>query len=1057
MLSDKELELLNKIQKKTVYEDKFFEKRFELKWFDELRKRGYFNPNPDTRPYESKEKGFFSIPQWNVLPYLEKVSQQVSETGNEKYIDELLAIIREVSNYKDSDDKYIDNYRTWWFFVKILINIPPDKIPIDIVDLIPIWLDSKFNTSLPGADILNKLLPKFLENTAVENNIDKAERIVKHSTALKPSKKPKEEYPLYDYEKFELVMDSYWLEEAFKKYSEIVGKICSEKVIYDLSYKIKKLLQRDENTRLINVANTPYSLKLVKKNESDYLLQTFIIEAEGQPASYEQAFENIVSGKENNTKLINEYVIYATSLNDFVENACVELKKDNIFESYNTTELQNDLFKLYCYLYSEGTYSSFYEESKYGSDKAFDVLTSILKRILQSKALKNIEVTKNILVQYFSDKYFYFPKMALFIIGKTGESYTDTLWEILNTEKRDILLESLFFGDELKYALKNLLNILKTDEDKKKLEDIIEEGPKYISGDDIDREINIWKQELYSALISDFYFEKRYKTLREKTGIDVELHPAIGPVTVWHGPGPSALQQEDILKKTNVELAQYLAEFQETDHWNGPTVRGLAEILKQTVQDRPDKFVDNLKPFMKTGYLYMYYMLWGLKDAWANKKDFDWQKLFNFIKEYIKHEEFWKDELPQVGERGWSPDHETVLGELSELIKTGVRDDNREFYDVFLEDTRQILWLMIDRLLNSPIEEGEYSDYVTHALNSTWGKVIESFISLTLRIVRENKKKGEEKEIKWDNEYKKQYDALLDKGIIEAFTWLGFYLPQLHHIDKEWTKQKIVDLGERKGEKAWEAFMNGYLYGGKVYEDIYELMRPHYEYGINYNFKESHDRERLIQHISIGYLREREPLDKAEKSLFGKVLDTWDHEKIREIISYFWMQRDYATLKTEDSEKTRLKITEFWKWIFKRYQGKGSEQIDKNDKLLLSDLSKLTIFLPEINDDNFQWLIQVAPYVKEDFNSPFFIEYLDGLKDKGDKVKTADFIADIFLKMLDHCTPDYDVEHIKPIVHFLYEAGQKEKVDKICNIYGSRGFEFLRGIYDENHKKENIV
>ncbi len=92
MLSDKELELLNKIQRKSVYENKFFKKRSELKWFDELKKRGYFNPNLDTRPYEVKEKGYYFIPQWNVLTYLERVSEQVNIPGNEKYIEELLEI-----------------------------------------------------------------------------------------------------------------------------------------------------------------------------------------------------------------------------------------------------------------------------------------------------------------------------------------------------------------------------------------------------------------------------------------------------------------------------------------------------------------------------------------------------------------------------------------------------------------------------------------------------------------------------------------------------------------------------------------------------------------------------------------------------------------------------------------------------------------------------------------------------------------------------------------------------------------------------------------------------
>lgn len=713
-----------------------------------------------------------------------------------------------------------------------------------------------------------------------------------------------------------------------------------------------------------------------------------------------------------------------------------------------------NLFKQY---HSSGTYYSFYEEQDFYNKQPINVLTYILKSILINKAKTDVYETKEIIANFMKKNYLFYPKMALYVIGNDTERYGDLFWNALkNEDTEDMLLDDIYFADELKHLLSNLKSLTESQREllKQKIDNAvkgygIEEGDKvYIAS---------LKQEWYEALSFDSEFKMLYEEMKKITKKDTQLGPAIGPVfTEWVGPGPSALTKEEILQKSNGELARFLAEFKEVDHWKGPTVRGLAEILKHTVQDRPEKFVDDLMPFLKTGYLYMYYMFWGLRDAWKNKKDFDWQKLFNFIKTYLEQEEFWKDELPIVGERGWNPDHETVVGKICELIQEGVNDDTQVFPERLLEDAKKILWMIFDRLA-TPEKEGEYRDYATHALNSTWGKVISAFISFVLRIVRVNEKKGEKKEIKWDEDYRDRYESLLNKGIIEAFTWLGFYLPQLHYIDKEWAKQKINDLDNRKGEKVWEAFMNGYLYGDRVYEEIYKLMRPHYEYGINYDFKESHDGERLIQHISIEYLKGQEPLDPPDDSLFRRVLDGWNHKQIREIINFFWMQRDYVTQETEDAKQTIEKIIEFWRWVFKRYQNKTAEQLDKNDKLLLSDLSKLTTFLPEIDNDNFQLLIQVAPYVKEDFRSPFFIEYLDRLKDKGDRTKTACYIGEIFLKMLDHFTPDYDMAHIQSIVKFLYEADEKDKADRICNIYGSRGLEFLRELYDRYNKEANVI
>jgi hypothetical protein len=1050
-LSPKEEAVLDLIQQDETYENYFFKKVEAIKWFYPLKEKGFFAREKASAPQLADKEGFFIIPQWNILPYLEKVSQQANEPGNEKYIDELLAIIKDVSLYKDSNGHYIDNYRTWWFFVKILINIPPEKIPIEIIDLIPIWLDSKFDTTLLGADILNKLIPKFLKDGSTEGDIKKAEKMIEYTTAIRPV--PREEETSFGDEgdKYKTVIDSHWLVEAFKKYSGHIGEKCSAQVIYDLAgvKKIKLLLKRKESKIPVTINSKTY-LFVLNDDEKDYIVTVRKIEGKTEM----DVAGEILAEQETAGDIIAEERLEKCDKNVFLAKLYNKLTNEGLLVPDEPDVLKRNLRNLFSNLHDKGTYHSFYEEQKYFDRDPLELFTFMLKGTLIAKAKSasdaNIAETKTILQNFFKENYLFFTKMAFYVIGHYIERYGDLFWEALETDTEDIILDDVYFGDELKHLLSNLKSL--TEQQRKLLKQKIDSSLKgYEIEEGNEAYLASLKQQWYEALSFDPKFKSLYEEMKEITKRDAQLGPAMEMTVTWEGPGPSALQQEDILQKTNVELAQFLATFEEKDSWHGPTVRGLAELFKQAVQDKPDKFVDDLKPFLNTGYLYMYYMFWGLRDAWANKKDFDWQKFFNFIKEYLKRDEFWSDRLQIIGERGWRPKHENVIGEISQLIQEGTRDDARAFPDTLFEDAKKILWLILDRLAYTPEPEGGYGDYVTHALNSAWGKAVSAFIYLALRIVRVNDKKGEKKEIKWDEDYRQKYNTLLGKDIIEAYTWLGHYLPQLYYIDKEWAKEKVTDLDPRKEKRPWEAFMNGYLYSGRVYEDIYELMRPHYEYGIHYDFKESHDRERLIQHISIGYLRGQEAIEDS-KSLFRKVLDKWNYQQIREIISYFWMQRDYATTETEDAKNARQKIIEFWKWVFERYQNKKVEQLDKNDKLLLSDISKLIVFLPEINDDNFQWLMLSAPYVKEDFSSPFFIEYLDGLKERCDnKAKTAEYIGEIFLTMLDHFTPDYDVAHIRPIVEFLYEAKATEKAIEICNTYGSRGYEFLRDIYEKNN------
>ena len=352
---------------------------------------------------------------------------------------------------------------------------------------------------------------------------------------------------------------------------------------------------------------------------------------------------------------------------------------------------------------------------------------------------------------------------------------------------------------------------------------------------------------------------------------------------------------------------------------------------------------------------------------------------------------------------------------------------------------------MLDKL---KVEDGdEIHDFVTHALNSTFGKVITALILLALRIARVNKKKGIEEEVKWSNDFRDKYDELLEKGIIEAYTLLGQYMANLYYLDKEWVKDKIKTLENQQDTRFWEAFMDGYLFGIRVYDELYELMRSHYLYGIGYDFKEKHTQEKLIQHVAIGYLRGHENIGDT-KSLFRKILDTWKTEHIEGIIGFFWAQRGY-----KKDKNIREKIINFWRWIYKNKYKKAVD-LTNGDKEILSDLSKLTVFLPKIDDESFKWLMTSAPYVHVNFNSPFFIEYLDNLKDKDSN--SPKYVGKIFLRMVERMPAglisDDDQKHIRSIVENLYNSGQKAIADKICNVCGSKGYEFLRDIYEKHQE-----
>ena len=257
--------------------------------------------------------------------------------------------------------------------------------------------------------------------------------------------------------------------------------------------------------------------------------------------------------------------------------------------------------------------------------------------------------------------------------------------------------------------------------------------------------------------------------------------------------------------------------------------------MKEAVKADPNKFADNLEPFEDVGFIYVYKILDGLKEAYKEKKSFNWGKVFDFIDRYIKKDQFWKDEyIVEKDEWLGGADHEWVTGIIAELIEEGTRDDSWAFSEDHFDKAKEIIFY----LLREPKEDKDITDYVTYTLNTPCGKLITALVYLALRIARLNGKKGIKKEPKWDEQYKNKYDEMLEKEVIEAYTNFGRYLPNLSYLDKNWATDKVYDLVSESGSKYWEAFMDGYLSIGTVYDDLYELMRPHYKYGLSYDFKD---------------------------------------------------------------------------------------------------------------------------------------------------------------------------------------------------------------------------
>jgi hypothetical protein len=868
----------------------------------------------------------------------------------------------------------------------------------------------------------------------------KAGRVVEIITDIKWVRVPEKQRDIYGRdEEPRTLVEPHWLIKAFEKNAERIGEVCPVSVIYTVSKRILDILRKHH----------PHSYEVTYDGKVYQITHALLEDGKHQLLFYSLKYPDNWDGysreKIEKTLMWKSDISECTGKEEFIA-AAQKILIEKSFPSL-TDGIDKALASIYSF--HDYTYISFNSlvtpPDLPRLNNAERALIYILRGILLSKSRSDKELSKIILNKFISREYPYpiFKRLVSFIVGNEWENYKEYFFRMIDEREEIKYLEKSDYAAELQFLLRD--NVSKfTSVEKEVIKKLIIAGPKEILSDDPENYVGYWKQKWLSLLKDDPEFAALFEEQKKITGIDKEKFTFGTEFKISKGFGPSPLSMEEILKITNSELALKMKEFRSEKRWEGKTVEGFSVALKSAVTADPNKFVENLNPFKEVGFIYVYKIIDGLKDAWKGRKDLNWDKLFEFINSYVKKDEFWNDALVvEKGEWLGSADHEWVIGIIAELIEEGTTDDSWGLSEEYFDKAKEIIFY----LLREPEEDKEITDYVTYTLNTPCGKLISSLVNLALRIARVNDKKGIKAEPRWSEEYKNKFDEILDKKIIEAYTSFGRFLPNFSYLDRNWVADKIEQVSTEKGSKYWEAFMDGYLSIGMVYDELYGLMRPHYEYGLSYDFKERNYREHLIQHICIGYLRGNEKLEVP--SLFRRIIDAWKPEQIREIIGFFWMQRDLVTESSEENEKMKEKIIDFWRHLYRKYKRKDEKSLTQEDKKILSEASKLAVFLPKIDIEFYEWLMLSAPYVHEDFNSPFFIEYLDELKDKGDSKETAKYIGEIYSRMLEKITPDYDKKHIRLIVEFLYNAGDKDRADKICNIYGSRGHEFLRDIYEK--------
>lgn len=236
-LEDKKKKLLDRIRYNSNLKKHFFRKLAKttnpFPWFEDLIIEGYYEPERYPSPLEVPDNpGYFTMPYWEPLGFLENISKLNSENPNDKITQLLLEIINNYISYDYGNDR---NYNTDLSFIKLIFYLPKDKITIDHINLISKALNSKWDSSIIQSELSEAPIKKLIE-------YERKDLLLRLLDIILSFKKENGKYS----DDYVSIMDEFWLNKILKDNNLLIAEFCALDAFKVALNKISNILDEDE-------------------------------------------------------------------------------------------------------------------------------------------------------------------------------------------------------------------------------------------------------------------------------------------------------------------------------------------------------------------------------------------------------------------------------------------------------------------------------------------------------------------------------------------------------------------------------------------------------------------------------------------------------------------------------------------------------------------------------------------------------------------------------------------------------------------------------------------
>jgi hypothetical protein len=982
-----EIRFILQLISNSVYFNYFFRNLKNEKFWFVLRDSDFFNP--DRFPLQIDGTGRRNA-LFTPLIYFDKLSEKINnnEIESEKYSNELIKIIKNVSTYLKKKEVPI-NLRTCWFFVRILGNLPTKFISLDIIeDHISYWISTEEGVKYLEREIIELLFRGLISSDDPKDWL-KAEALL--TILLKTYSKSvnsQEGYFKYDF-------DDYL--KRFNLYPVIGVKVSEDFINFVVSqiedYYTKKYFYKIS----FKVSEELWDFKLNYKGD-----KIFIFEEESKNVSGTLTFDP----KESEEKLIEILISKVPEVNKN-KISDININYELFSKHYHSFSHEHDIF----------------DDTKDSYDKDIRPFIIMSKNILAEWC--QINNVHDLLNDFLSTRHDIFIRISLYLIDANWEHLNSYFFRILNKPER-ILHNSVIALDIKAFLRRNVSKF--TGVQKNVIKEIIEKGPyKYIT-DLSEEEKKTWRLKWYFLVKNDPFFESSFKELQDELNISDSEIQNEAKVTWYHDYSPKTL--DEINRMEISEIHQLFKTFQ-PDSFSQTSIRELANTSSQLLKINPKKLYEIIEFDGEIPYAYVERIINAFEENWktdGTRKNVNIEKSISFVEKYLNN--IIHENKKLISESDVRFDSKYVAGTIASFIATVNESEKNDIPEKYLKRCRKVILVLTENIQNF-VERGptilvgdkssrEYT--LNHSLNTTQGKILIAHFQISQRYALRNKEVVLFRE-DLKNSLKKCFDLKID----DAFTVFGTFITSYAYWDQEFTF-KIIKEFERIDDESWKSFFGGWLFWNvKGYSpQLHKSLKPHYKKAIKSKFdiEEVSLHSGLIRRITIAYYWGYEDLD---GEIMNLAFDYLSFDKLKTLIQTIHF--DYKEIRKD--KKIYKKVYPLWDkliTVLKKREGKGKDKA-------ISELLTLSNYAEKLDEKNFQRFLFV---LESDIEQLFLRDFVDKLiqyANEDNSLESCLKICDLIEPIVKKHYPYFD-ENLQKLLNQLFELKYPEldmRLKDICN------------------------